>query len=502
MNTASSERARRARVLKKICAALLFLPAAAAGFCAAINIYHTSDTHGYYYPRPDGSGGFALLAAYLRAENATCRLLLDSGDFTSGTYEAARTNGLLSVQLMNMVGYSAAAIGNHEGDFGQAAMLANIAAAKFDILAANMSGAALPAKVQPYKIYEVCGKKIAVIGIAKNPLPAAGGIKTGADTTALKTALGAAKGQKYDAAILLAHSSAEDEFDKKAQKFAASVANAGGVDLMLGGHAHKIVQNKKIKNTVFVESGAELKGFSKIVLDFDDKSGRLASVKSQYTELKAGKSAPHAEIAAYAAKFYDADFDKVLTKAPKDIPNRPAGGGSMDSPMGNLFADIMRAQSGADIALHGNLRAGIPKGPVTKRLLFEIYPFPSRIVIAKASGVFIKKFLLKTLKNNRSQFSFSGLSVQYACAGKKTRLLKVFINGEPLDEGRTYAVAVSDFTAGGQGAAGYMFKQLPDKKIYGDKTLGGFFAGYFERNPADIMPPETGRIQIVQEADK
>ncbi|MDR1123642.1 MAG: bifunctional metallophosphatase/5'-nucleotidase [Elusimicrobiota bacterium] len=490
-------------VLKKICAALLLLPLAAAGFCTAVNIYHTGDTHGYYYARPDGGGSFALLAAYLRAENAPCRLLLDSGDFTSGTYEAERTKGLLSVRLMNMLGYNAAAIGNHEGDFGRAVLEANIAAADFDMLAANMRGAGVPAKVQAYKIYEVCGKKIAVIGIAKDPMLSSAGIKTGADITALKTALAAAKEQKPDAVILLAHTSAEDERDKKARNFAAAAAKAGGIDIMLGGHVHKIVQNKKIKNTVFVESGAELKGFSKVVLDFDDKNGRLASARSRYIELKAGKYAPDSAVAAYAAKFHAADLDKVLAKALKDIPNRPTGGlGDMDTPMGNLFTDIMRAQTGADIALHGNLRAGIPKGPVTKRLLFEIYPFPSRIIIVKTNGAFIKRFLLKTLKNDRSQFSHSGLSVKYAFVNKKTRLLEVLINGKPLDDDKTYSVAVSDFTAGGQGAAGYMFKRLPDKKNYGNKTLGGFFAEYFERNPADIMPPQTGRIQIVKETDK
>ncbi|MDR0734570.1 MAG: metallophosphoesterase, partial [Elusimicrobiota bacterium] len=243
-------------------------------------MYHTSDAHGYYYARADGSGGFSLLAAYLRAENAPCSLLLDSGDFTSGTYEAARTKGMLSVQLMNMLGYNAATIGNHEGDFGPAAILANIAEAKFDVLAANMRGAGLPAKVRPYKIYEVCGKKIAVIGMAKDPLLSSADIKTGADITALKTALAAAEEQKPDAVILLAHTSAEDELDKKAQKFAAAVANTGRVNLMLGGHVHAIVQNKKIKNTVFVESGAELKGFSKVILDFDDKSGKFVSARS------------------------------------------------------------------------------------------------------------------------------------------------------------------------------------------------------------------------------
>ncbi|MDR0734336.1 MAG: 5'-nucleotidase C-terminal domain-containing protein, partial [Elusimicrobiota bacterium] len=255
------------------------------------------------------------------------------------------------------------------------------------------------------------------------------------------------------------------------------------------------VQNKKIKNTVFVESGAELKGFSKVILDFDDKSGKFVSARSQYIELKRGKYAPDAAVAAYAAKFYDAGLDKVLAKALKDIPNRPTGGsGDMDTPMGNLFADVMRAQTGADIALHGNLRAGIAKGPVTKRLLFEIYPFPSRIVIARADGAFIKKFLLKTLKKDRSQFSYGGLSVRYSYGDKKARLLKVLINGNPLDEGKTYAIAVSDFTADGRGA-GYMFKNLRDKKIFGDKTLSEFFIDYFESNPANVLPPKTGRIK-------
>ena len=145
--------------------ALLLLPFSLAA--KTTTIYHTSDVHGFFYPK-NGQGGFAALAAVLKS-GPQSYLLLDSGDFANGTVETRNSQGLKGVQMMNRMSYDAATIGNHEFDFkgeGVAPLLAN---AQFAVLAANFFETATgkyPPSVLPYKIFDENGVKVAIIGLA------------------------------------------------------------------------------------------------------------------------------------------------------------------------------------------------------------------------------------------------------------------------------------------------------------------------------------------------
>src|SRR5574344_2519872 len=159
-----------------------------------ITIFHTSDVHGFYFPRNlkgNTIGGFAALAGYINNYKQPY-LLLDSGDFSSGTLETKKSNGALSISIMKEMGYNAATIGNHEGDFGIEPFLKNIQNAKFDILAINIydkQNKTYPQNVKPYKTYMIDSKKIAVIGVAKDPLPKSNRIKTSGARKNIKKAL-------------------------------------------------------------------------------------------------------------------------------------------------------------------------------------------------------------------------------------------------------------------------------------------------------------------------
>ena len=60
-----------------------------------VTVYHTSDTHGFFYPQ-NGQGGFAAVAAVVK-HGPQDYLLLDSGDFSNGTIETKRSKGLKAV---------------------------------------------------------------------------------------------------------------------------------------------------------------------------------------------------------------------------------------------------------------------------------------------------------------------------------------------------------------------------------------------------------------------
>src|SRR5262249_29450956 len=117
----------------------VFAPAAGLWLAAQapthIVIMHTNDIHGQLLPK-DGFGGIAEVAAAIRAEKPD--LILDAGDFTTGTFLSDEFKGVPTIQAMNAIGYSAGTLGNHEFDHGEAALRMRLREAKFPVLSANI----------------------------------------------------------------------------------------------------------------------------------------------------------------------------------------------------------------------------------------------------------------------------------------------------------------------------------------------------------------------------
>src|SRR5436190_24335616 len=121
---------------------LLMLFALAAGGWLAdaqapthIVIMHTNDLHGQLLPK-DGFGGIAEVAAAIRAENPD--LILDAGEFSTGTFLSDEFKAVPTIQAMNAIGYAASTLGNHEFDHGQACLRIRCREAKFPVLSSNV----------------------------------------------------------------------------------------------------------------------------------------------------------------------------------------------------------------------------------------------------------------------------------------------------------------------------------------------------------------------------
>ena len=141
------------------------LPATPAKDTGALRItlVGTNDVHGWVmgqketFPRGEiRYGGVANFAAYLqvlRSDNPDGVVLVDAGDLFQGTLVSNLTEGSVVIEAFNKLGYDAAAIGNHEFDYGPVgpisaatqasmdpfgALKARIAQAKFPLLSTNI----------------------------------------------------------------------------------------------------------------------------------------------------------------------------------------------------------------------------------------------------------------------------------------------------------------------------------------------------------------------------
>ena len=476
--------------------AALLLPLALTA--KTTTIYHTSDVHGFFYPR-EGQGGFAALAAVLKA-GPKCYLLLDSGDFANGTVETRNSKGLKGVQMMNRMGYDAATIGNHEFDFkgeGVAPLLAN---AQFAVLAANFfetSTGKYPPSFLPYKIFDENGVKVAVIGLATRvPTNPSKLYSYGKPLAALEKALTAAEAKKPDVVVVLVHDSLQDD-KHGTQSYVGDIGRkfAGRVHVVLGGHAHKIFQNEYINGVLFVESGSYLNNVSRISVETDDETGKFVSAKSELIPLVTAKTGEDEEMKAYADSLREPGVDEVVGTASDVLTKLPADENRQDSPLNDWIADLLREYSGAQIAVHNNggTRVDMKKGPVTKRDLIDIHPFDNTVTLVTVDGKFLKRFVKKGFAP-RSLYTYSGLTITYKQNKKgKIKDIEILVDGKPVENRKKYTLVTNSYIAGG-GSEGWMFKQIPDedKKLAGSKTIRDLMEDALKKGP--VTPPQTGRI--------
>lgn len=226
------------------------LTAAAKG--RQLLILHTNDTHSCVLPlNPNladtmlaGRGGFLRRAAMIdqmRKEDKDL-LLLDSGDFSQGSPYYTMFKGDVETELMNIMGYDAATIGNHEFDFGLENMARIFRKAKFPIVCANydFTGTVVEGLVKPYVIIKRKGVRIGIFGLS----PKLDGLVM-ASTYAgvrysdpIKTANAVAdklkNEEKCDVVICLSHLG----WDETGLNDMEMMAKTRNIDLVLGGHSH------------------------------------------------------------------------------------------------------------------------------------------------------------------------------------------------------------------------------------------------------------------------
>lgn len=219
-------------------------------------ILHTNDTHSCVIPlNPNladtmlaGRGGFLRRAAMIdqmRKEDKEL-LLLDSGDFSQGSPYYTMFKGDVETELMNIMGYDAATIGNHEFDFGLDNMARLFKKVNFPIVCVNydFTGTVVEGLVKPYVVIKRKGVKIGIFGLS----PKLEGLVM-ASTCAgvkyldpIKTANDIAdklkNEEKCDVVICLSHLG----WDEAGLNDMEMMAKTRNIDLVLGGHSHSYFQ--------------------------------------------------------------------------------------------------------------------------------------------------------------------------------------------------------------------------------------------------------------------
>lgn len=256
-----------------------------------ITILHTNDTHSCIYPLNRhladtllaGRGGFVRRAEMVRQERRKEPelLLLDSGDFSQGSTYYTLYKGDVEVGLMNLMGYDAATLGNHEFDYGVDNLARLARKAEFPIVCANydFTGTPLEGLIKPYTIIKRNGVKIGIFGVSPqlDGLVMAQSCKGVKYNDPVKAANDVARllkeKEKCDLVICLSHLG----WDLIGTDDTEMMPQTRNIDIVLGGHSHsyftemKYIKNLDGKDVPNDQNGKHGIFVGKIVVDFSSK---------------------------------------------------------------------------------------------------------------------------------------------------------------------------------------------------------------------------------------
>jgi 5'-nucleotidase/UDP-sugar diphosphatase len=413
---------------------------------------------------PDGKsrGGFARLAAVVKAERAKGRnvIVAHGGDTLSPSIMSGFDHGAHIVALINMIAPDIFVPGNHEFDFGKAVFLERMKEARFPRYGANLrdaGGAALPA-FKDRTMLTFDGVRIGLTGLAYEQsarMSSPEDLVFASTIAATKTQTEQLRQEGADFTVAVLHCNRGD---------ALALQYAGATDLLLTGHTHDLFVN--FTGTCgLVESGYDAHYVTAIDAQItvrEDGGKRAMTWWPQFRVIDTATVTPDPEVAARVARFEAALIDKMgvpIATTAVELDSRTATVRTREAAIGNLFADAMRSVARADAALlnGGGIRAAKlyhPGDTITHGDVLSELPFSNRVVVLELPGRDLKRAIengLSLLPRPGGRFpQVSGIEVTFDAAREPgSRIVAMQVAGAPLDEGRSYRVAVVDFLARG-----------------------------------------------------
>jgi 5'-nucleotidase len=454
----------------------------------------------------DGVGGLARVATLKQQLVAAGRtpFLVLAGDFLSPSVASSVFKGSQMIAALNAVGLDLATLGNHEFDFGDDVLIERMHEAHWQWVVSNVVDTRTNKPIgdaAPYVIKTFGALRVGFIGLCLNTSEISGDKLThtriGDPLTAAARYLPQLK--RAGATVIVAITHLAFATDR------ALIQKLPQIDLIIGGHEHYPITTTE-NRALISKAGSDARYVARI-----DVNRRPEGTLERFFELLpitaaiADEPGTAAVVASYETRLGgELDVAVGTSRVPLDAVTVRMR--ASESNAGNLVADAMRADAGADIAIMnaGSIRGDrvYAAGPLTRRSLLEMLPFgnvickiavPGRVVLeALNSGV-------SGLPASAGTFpQVSGLTMRVeigAPAGNRVRDVK--INSQPLDPARTYTVAIPDYLL--KGGDGYtMF--AGGKVLIGPET-GSLMVSALEKYVAakgEIAPELEGRITVVR----
>ena len=506
----------------------------------SIVILHSNDVHGAI----DGYAKMAALKAMYEAAGASV-IVVDAGDYIQGDSTVSVSQGATAVELMNMVGYSLSALGNHEFDYGYENMKVLEEKADFEILAANILYNGEPA-FGTNKIVEAAGKKIGFFGLdtpetatKAHPAKIQGVTFLGGEEmyACAQEQVDALKAEGAEIIVCLGHLGIDEETAATANRSIDLLEKVTGIDVFIDGHSHsteeqiaeKTNEDRKVGDTVVTSTGTKFANIGVVTI----KDGAITTeCVNTETVTVAEDDAILARAAGIKAEI-EADYGAVFAKSEVELNgNKAPGNRTEETNNGDLICDAMvwlatkddlgvPAENVVAITNGGGIRDAIKVGDVTKKDVNTVLPFGNTVAVDYVTGAVLLEALeastfctpdaiggfpqvagIEFTVNTGVAYDAGDLypGTTYAAPASINRVTINSINGKDFDPEATYAVVTNDFVAAG-GDTYYAFSvsdRITDTGVPLDEAVMQYITDVLGGTiTAEKYGEPAGRITIV-----
>ena len=377
-----------------------------------ITILYTNDVHTYI----DGDITYSKLASLKDTyENV---LLLDAGDHIQGTAYGSTDKGKTIIELMNATGYDVATLGNHEFDYGMSGCMQAIDWANYPYVSCNFyhenNGMAGDSVLDAYKIFDINGTKIAVVGITTpetftSTTPAyfqnengnyiygiAGGENGEALYTAVQNAIDEAS-KEADVIIALGHLG--DGATSAPWRSEDVIANTAGIDAFIDGHSHSTISMKKVSdksgNTVILtQTGEYLNAVGEMTITDNSITTELLTAEdlaniTPKAEVKAMEDAWISEIDAKLGEkigFAEITLDNYDENGNRLVRLQETNSGDFSADALYYLFDNMNIDVDVAVMNGGGVRNNAVTGDITYKTCKEIHTFGNVACLQTVTG--------------------------------------------------------------------------------------------------------------------
>ncbi|MCL2211952.1 MAG: 5'-nucleotidase C-terminal domain-containing protein [Treponema sp.] len=472
-------------------------------------LLHTNDFHGALQSN-SGRGGLANVAAFIKAVRAVNPdvLLVDSGDFSTGSALSNMFNAEPVIRGYNIMGYDAITFGNHEFDGTLDKLNEQIGLADFRFISSNIKkqdGTYLGGN--RYIIKQYNNFSVGIFGITTLRTKV---IASPDKSLVFINELDAAREvvdilkntEKVDIIIGLTHMGDVKETDDHITSIDLAT-EIEGIDIVVDAHSHSFFEiPKRIGDTYIVTANEWGKyiGYGRILLI----NGKMEGFS--WAPIPIGPDQDINEMLKTYIDKSDAELKKVIGTAKDTFVFGNRLPRYQETAIGNMIADAnvwyFRNVSNQqlDFAFHngGNIRAELPKGAITQEMLLTVLPFENYLYIVSMTGAQIIELFdfIATIPQGNGGFPQFSSDVRYTVdktVGKGV-IKELTIGGAKINPDKTYRFCTNDYILGG--GDGYTPMLNAKDRFNTSLLLSYVVTEYFKAQGGEISPVTDGRLKI------
>lgn len=426
-------------------------------------ILHSNDMHGDFFAEDQKEkgkliGGLALLSGYInkvRKEEKNV-LYVISGDMLQGSIVDSEYKGISTMEIMNYLAPDVVSTGNHEFDYGLPHLLFLEKMANFPIVNANLYIKGYNKRLMnPYLIIKKAGFDILFTGIiTEKVMDTIGQDELIGSFITLEEAsrevgkiCNAYKNDDIDLTIILTHIGFESDIE-----LAKLLKPEWGVDMIIGGHSHTILDKPKEVNKILItQAGVGTNQIGRFDIVVDDDTNSIVDYQWRLIPIDNKLAKPDEKLKDFIASFkdkVDRKYDTVLCKLASKLthPKREE-----ETSLGNLIADALAENAECEVMLVGSGSIRVKEmGPMVSLMdLMTCFPYDDTLTRFSIPGSKLKKVFAHIMRteNRNSEgecYQVNG-KVRAVYSDKSGQLEMLAINGAPVQDTEFYTVCMQNY---------------------------------------------------------